>query len=82
MDVVASNDENYEQLVKSGTGNIIFYHCLSNITIDIPAGRYELNYINPKTGERKVVTSKLKVDGSYSFDTEKNQSGIYWFRAL
>jgi hypothetical protein len=82
MDVVPSIDENYEQLVKSGTGNIIFYHSVSNFTMDIPVGKYELNYINPSTGERTVISSKLKIDGGYSFDTQKNKSGVYWFKTL
>jgi hypothetical protein len=82
MDVEASNNENYERLGKSGTGNIIFYHSKSNISIVLPAGKYQLNYINPKTGEMKTVSSKLKIDGSYSFETEKNQEGIYWFKLL
>jgi hypothetical protein len=69
-------------LGKSGTGNIIFYHSKSNISIVLPAGKYQLNYINPKTGEMKTVSSKLKIDGSYSFETEKNQEGIYWFKLL
>ncbi len=82
MGVEASNDENYERLGKSDTGNIIFYHSKSNISIELPAGKYQLNYINPKTGEMKTISSKLKIDGSYSFETEKNQEGIYWFKLL
>jgi hypothetical protein len=82
METVSTGTENYEQLVKSDTGSIIFYHKVSDFTINLPAGKYEVNFINTKTGQKTILSRKLTINGGYTFDKEKSSEGVYWFRLI
>jgi hypothetical protein len=82
METASTGTENYEQLVKSDTGSIIFYHKVSDFTINLPAGKYEVNFINTKTGQKTVLSKKLTINGGYAFDKEKSSEGVYWFRLI
>ena len=78
---ITSNTE-YELLVNSDIGCIIYSHYASIIPLSLMAGEYRLNYVNPSTGEMDVVYKRLKINGVYDLDTSKYGNGIYWLERI
>jgi hypothetical protein len=82
MTSVNSGTEEYEKLVNPNGGSIIFSHKISIIPIELPDGKYELNFVDSKTGVSKTLHAKINVKGVYKLDTKDNPVGLYWFRKL
>ncbi len=82
MKSVDTHNRNYQKMVNSDTGCIIYSHSKSIIPIQLPTGKYQLIYINPKNGERKVLDKSLIISGKYNLDTSNYPVGIYWFNRI
>ena len=82
MKVEQTNHENYEKLVNTDIGCIIYSHSGSVIPVHLFPGMYRLNYINPTTGELAVIDKVLKIREVYDLDTLKRPNGIYWFERI
>ena len=82
MKPIVSDNENYQIMVNSDIGCIIYSHYASIIPLSLMAGEYRLNYVNPSTGEVDVVYKRLKINGVYDLDTSKYGNGIYWLERI
>ncbi|MDD4968821.1 MAG: DUF6298 domain-containing protein [Paludibacter sp.] len=82
MDVKETESTNYKQLVKSGTGIIIFTQSKSEIPIQLETGKYQLKYIDSKTGEATVLNKLINGNQVFNLKADKAGSGAYWFQKL
>ena len=82
MEPVETLNTDYEILVKSDIGSIIYSHLGTKIPINMENGEYSLSFVNPNTGETVLIDKSIKIKGLYSLDTTENPIGIYWFRKI
>lgn len=79
MNIEETGTNEYQKLVKSDIGCVIYSHSEVEIPIQLLPGKYLLRYINPKTGEVNMVNKNLKIKDIYNLKTAKNKDCIYWF---
>lgn len=79
MNIEETGTNEYQKLVKSDIGCVIYSHSEVEIPIQLRPGKYLLKYINPKTGEISIVNKSLKINEVFTLKTEKNKDCIYWF---
>lgn len=82
MNVEETGTNEYQKLVKSDTGCIIYSHSEAEIPIHLPAGKYRLTSVDPKTGELSVIDKKLNIKDIYKLRTDGNKDCIYWFHRI
>ncbi len=82
MQVENSSTDNYQKLVKSDTGCIIYSHSEDAIPVNLPNGKYTLNVVNPSDGVITVREKAIKINGLYLLDTNGKKDMIYWFHRL
>jgi len=70
----------YKKLVKSGTGIIIFSQTQTEIPIQLEAGKYELKYIDSKSGQMTVLSKTLKGGQLFQLKVSSEKVGAYWFK--
>ena len=73
---------NYKLLVKSGTGIIIFAQSKSDIPIQLEAGKYQLKYIDGKTGMTTLLNKSIPGNQVYNLTADKAGNGAYWIQKL
>ncbi|MPN05199.1 hypothetical protein SDC9_152449 [bioreactor metagenome] len=69
-------------MVKSGTGIIIYSKSKSEITISIPAGKYRISYVNPRSGEITTLVKTTSVKAGNPLKLPSGNEGVYWIRNL
>lgn len=77
-----SENENYQLLVNSDTGCIIYSHSDKPISVPLTKGKYRLKLILPGSGKTEVISKRLKADGEYELHPKGNGGGVYWFEKL
>lgn len=82
MQVEESGTNEYQKLGKSDIGSIIYSHSEAEIPVQLPAGKYILKSINPKTGEITLISKRLNIKDVYVLKTRENTSCIYWFHRI
>ncbi len=80
MNVEPVNNANYKKLVKSGLGIIIFSQSQMNIPVQLESGKYQLKFIDGKTGEMTVLVKLLNGSQLYDLKVPSGNAGIYWFQ--
>lgn len=80
MEVKPINSNQYCMLVKSGIGSIIYPQSVSDIPVQLEAGKYQLKFVDGKTGE--IITLNNSINGSqlYNLKVDAAKSGAYWFK--
>ena len=82
MEVKDVKSDKYKMLVKSGTGIIIFTQSKSEIPIQLEQGKYQLKYIDSKSGIISLLNKSVKGDQIFNLNVEKSGTGVYWFQKL
>ncbi len=82
MDIEETGTNEYQKLVKSDTGCIIYSHSGVDIPIDLPTGKYILRSVDPDTGETSVISKRLNIKGVYQLRTAGDKECIYWFHKI
>lgn len=82
MDIEDTGTNEYQKLVKSDTGCIIYSHSGAEIPIHLPTGKYILSSVNPNTGEVSVISKRLKIKDVYQLRTAGDKDCIYWFHRI
>ncbi|NDW12254.1 pectate lyase [Bacteroides sp. 214] len=82
MELVKSDTETYQKLVKSGIGCIIYSHSSGNIPVELDGGKYMLKHINPVTGVVDIVSKSLNIKDKYLLEVPVGKTGVYWFSKL
>lgn len=82
MDIEETGTNEYQKLVKSDTGCIIYSHSGAEIPIDLPTGKYILRSVDPDTGEVTVIGKRLKIKDIYQLRTAGDKECIYWFHRI
>ena len=80
MNVEPVNNANYKKLVKSGLGIIIFSQSQMDIPVQLESGKYQLKFIDGKTGEMTVLIKLLNGSQLYDLIVPTGNAGIYWFQ--
>jgi len=80
MEVKAVNSDKYCMLVKSGTGIVIYPQSGFDIPVQLEAGKYQLKFVDSKTGE--VITLNKSISGNqvYGLKVNAGQNGAFWFK--
>ncbi len=68
------------QLLSGENGAVVYTQKGGNIELSLPAGVYEVKYIQPRSGQVTLLTKKVKVDGAYTLNAEK--AGAYWLQRI
>ena len=68
------------QLLSGENGVVVYTQKGGNIELSLPAGVYEVKYIQPRSGQVTLLTKKVKVDGAYTLNAEK--AGAYWLQRI
>ena len=63
MRVMPTKNEDYQLLVNSDIGCIIYSHSEAIIPLELKKGNYRVCYINPQTGNVEVLCKSLKLNG-------------------
>lgn len=82
MDVMQVKSDKYKALGKTGIGVIIYAQSETTIPVVLEAGKYELKYVNPKTGNVELVTRSVKGGQTFELSVNKEKTGAYWFRKI
>ena len=82
MHTEATGTDDYCKMVKSGTGIIIYSKSKSEITISIPAGKYRISYVNPRSGEITTLVKTTSVKAGNPLKLPSGNEGVYWIRNL
>ena len=82
MKPIVSDNENYQIMVNSDIGCIIYSHSKSIIPISLKTGKYRLYYINPESGDISIIYKQLNIKGEYELDTSLHPNGVYWLSKL
>ncbi len=82
MDVQEVKTGNYKILVKSGTGIIIFAQSKSDIPVQLEKGKYQLKYIEPKSGGITVLNKAITANQPIDFKVEATKTGVYWLQKI
>ena len=82
MDVKAVTYPNYKQLVKSGTGIIIFAQSKSDIPVQLDSGKYQLKYIDTKTGAISLLNNSISGNQVFNLKADTMKTGVYWFQKI
>jgi len=82
MDVKTVTSPKYKQLVKSGTGIIIFAQSKSEIPIQLESGKFRLNYIDTKTGAITLLNKSISGNQVFNLKEDTINTGVYWFQKL
>jgi len=69
-------------LVKSGTGSIIYPQSESDIPVQLEAGKYQLKFVDGKTGEITVLNKSINGNQLYGLKVDAAKNGAYWFKKL
>jgi len=69
-------------LVKSGIGNIIFAQSKSEIPIQLEAGKYQLKYIDGKTGLTTLLNKSIPGNQVFILSADRAGNGAYWIQKL
>jgi hypothetical protein len=80
MDVKNVNSDEYKMLVKSGTGIIIFAQSKSIIPIQLEQGKYQLKYIDSKSGMISIVNKSINGNLIFNLNATAPRTGVYWFQ--
>ncbi len=80
MDIIDSASDNFKILGKSD-GAIVYSQSANSVNVKLAPGKYRVTAYNPKSGESKIVSKSVKINGDYTLDTPDNTS-VYWFRKL
>jgi hypothetical protein len=82
MDVKDVKSDNYKLLVKSGTGIIIFSQSKSEIPVQLEKGKYQLKYIDSKTGEMTTLNKTISGNQPFDFKVVTTKTGVYWLQKI
>ena len=82
MEVKHVNSDKYCMLVKSGTGSIIYPQSVSDIPVQLEAGKYQLKFVDGKTGEITVLNKSINGNQLYGLKVDTAKNGAYWFKKL
>jgi len=82
MEVKEVKTGNYKLLVKSGIGNIIFAQSKSEIPIQLEAGKYQLKYIDGKTGLTTLLNKSIPGNQVFILSADRAGNGAYWIQKL
>ena len=82
MEVKDVKNGNYKMLVKSGTGIIIFAQSKSEIPIQLEPGKYQLKYIDGKTGMTSVLNKVIQGNQVFNLNADRAGNGAYWVQKL
>ena len=80
MNIEQVKNDNYTKLVKSGLGIIIFSQSENTIPVQLESGKYDLKFINVKTGEEKTLTKTINGAQLYQLKVSQTAAGVYWFQ--
>ncbi|MDR0893270.1 MAG: DUF6298 domain-containing protein [Mediterranea sp.] len=82
MNIQPGDTDSYKALVKSGIGSIIYSQSGQSIPVQLTPGKYTLKYIQPTSGEVKVLHKSISmpsVKGKGNYILETKDEGVYWF---
>lgn len=82
MEVEESGTDQYQKMVKSGIGALIYSKSGAEIPLQLSPGNYQLTYIHPTTGEMRQLYKSLKIKELYNLQVPDSQEGLYWFHKL
>ena len=82
MNVEELNNNNYTKLGKSGLGIIIYSQSQIEIPVQLESGKYDLKFIDSKTGEISVLIKTLKGGQLFKLKIKTGKTGAYWFQKL
>jgi len=82
MNVEELNNNNYTKLGKSGLGIIIYSQSQIEIPVQLESGKYDLKFIDSKTGEISVLIKTLKGGQLFKLKINTGKVGAYWFKKL
>lgn len=82
MEVEETNTSDYKKMVKSGIGAIIYSKSEMEVPIQLTTGKYILKYIDPLSGEIKLIDKYLNINGLYVLKTHGYKEGVYWFHKI
>lgn len=80
MEVEETDMDSYKKLVKTGIGIIIYSHSGADIPLYVPSGRYILKYIEPFSGDIKVIQKNFKIDSVFNLRIPEGKAGVYWLQ--
>jgi hypothetical protein len=80
MNVQPTQTDAYKEMVKSGTGIIIYSKSHETIPVELAAGKYSVTYIHPNSGEMEVLHKSQTIKGDYTLHTK--DEGVYWLHKL
>ncbi|WP_455663555.1 DUF6298 domain-containing protein [Phocaeicola sp.] len=82
MEIEETGTNEYQKMVKSDIGCIIYSHSGAEIPVQMKFGKYILRSVNPKTGEVKVISKSLNIKDIYRLKTEGDKDCIFWFHRI
>ena len=82
MEVVDVKSDKYKMLIKSGTGIIIFSQLKSIIPIQLEQGKYQLKYIDSRSGMISVVNKSINGNLIFNLNADTPGTGVYWFQKI
>lgn len=82
MEIEETGTNEYQKMVKTGIGCIIYSHSDAEIPVHLMPGKYILRIVNPKTGKVDVIYKRLNIKDVYHLKTEKDKDCIYWFHRI
>ncbi|WP_455585583.1 DUF6298 domain-containing protein [Bacteroides sp.] len=70
------------KMVKSDTGAVVYSQSPGEVSIHLDSGKYSLKYIDPLSGEVKVINKSFKINGLYNLKIPGKKEGVYWIHKL
>lgn len=77
MKTINLSTENDCKMVKTDNGSIIFYQSLKNVSFDIEAGTYSIDFVDMQTGEIVNVCNNLNINGTLEMNVDRYKKGVY-----
>lgn len=82
MKIGVVKNGNYKELVKNGTGIIIYSQSDLKIPVELEAGKYELSFVDARSGKMTRVVKSLRGGKIYDLVTSAKSPGAWWFKKL
>lgn len=74
--------DNYQMMVKSGIGVIIYTQSEQNISIELEAGRYLLKFVEANTGKSEIINKSIKGGKTFNLKPLSRRQGAYWIQKI
>lgn len=80
MEIVDSGSDDFKILGKKD-GAIVYSDGANSIGLDLEPGKYRVTRFDSKTGESKVITKSVKIQGPYTL-TAPDGTSVFWLQKL